>query len=97
MLRTAVFRPSSCCAQDWAGCRTENIAAATAAATAPSSSAEVSVTVSDLNPSSSYVFRLYTVSVDGQEVGPGPEIAFDTEGKDMLMRRESHLAREVTV
>eukprot|EP00903_Cladosiphon_okamuranus_P018938 g17417.t1 len=61
--------------QDWVGCRSETIAAAEA----PSSSAEISVTVRDLNPSSSYVFRLYTVAADGQEVGPGPEIAFDTE------------------
>lgn len=59
--------------QDWAGCRSETIAPAP-------SSAETSVTVTDLNPSSSYLFRLYIVAADGQEVGPGPEIAFDTEG-----------------
>ncbi|CAM9217317.1 unnamed protein product [Scytosiphon promiscuus] len=58
---------------DWTGCRSETIAPAS------SSSPETTITVTGLNPSSSYVFRLYTVAADGQEVGPGPEVAFDTE------------------
>lgn len=43
--------------------------------------------VTDLNPSSAYIFRLYVVPSDGQEVGPGPEVAFDTEGESRLMLR----------
>ncbi|CAM9801523.1 unnamed protein product [Ectocarpus sp. 8 AP-2014] len=58
---------------DWAGCRSIAIAPE------QSSSTEMSTKVTGLNPSSSYIFRLYTVTADGQEIGPGPEIAFDTE------------------
>lgn len=61
--------------QDWAGCSSMTIAPE------QSSSSEMSTKVTGLNPSSSYIFRLYTVTADGQEVGPGPEIAFDTEGR----------------
>ncbi|CAM9529322.1 unnamed protein product [Ectocarpus sp. 6 AP-2014] len=58
---------------DYAGCRSIVIAPE------QSSSTEMSTKVTGLNPSSSYIFRLYTIAADGQEVGPGPEIAFDTE------------------
>lgn len=56
--------------QEWEGCRSETIA--------PGSSTEITVT--DLNPSSSYIFRLFAAADGEEEAGPGPEVAFDTEG-----------------
>lgn len=57
-------------AQDWTECRSETI----------EPGARTEITVTDLNPSSSYIFRLSTLASGGEQVGPGPEIAFDTEG-----------------
>lgn len=57
-------------AQEWEGCRSKTIA--------PGASTQITVT--DLNPSSSYIFRLYAVADGEEEAGPGPEVAFDTEG-----------------
>lgn len=62
------------CWQEWEGCRSETVA--------PGSSTEVTIT--ELNPSSSYIFRLFTVADSMEEVGPGPEVAFDTEGEFVL-------------
>ena len=58
------------CGQEWEGCRSKTVA--------PGSSTEVVIT--DLNPSSSYIFRLFAVAAGEEEAGPGPEVAFDTEG-----------------
>lgn len=76
------YPPTLCHGQDWAGCRSETIAPSRPAGIPSSPSTEFCITVTDLNPSSSYIFRLYTIAPDGQEIGPGPEIAFDTEGTD---------------
>lgn len=56
--------------QEWAGCQSVTIP--------PGDSTEV--VVSNLNPSSSYIFRLFAIAPGGEESGPGPEVAFDTEG-----------------
>ncbi|CAM9680496.1 unnamed protein product [Ascophyllum nodosum] len=54
---------------DWVDCHSKTIP--------PGESSEITVT--GLNPSSSYIFRLYTIAPGGAESGPGPEVAFDTE------------------
>ncbi|CAM9408189.1 unnamed protein product [Pylaiella littoralis] len=74
---------------DWAGCRSETIAPSRPAGIPSSPSTEFCITVTDLNPSSSYIFRLYTIAPDGQEIGPGPEIAFDTEVVSCAPKRQS--------
>lgn len=61
--------------QEWAGCQSVTIA--------PGESTEIAV--SNLNPSSSYIFRLFAIAPGGEESGPGPEVAFDTEGEQCFI------------
>lgn len=63
---------SGCTVQDWLGCGSRTI----------ERGAAPEAQVTGLNPSSSYLFRLYVVQDDGTEIGPGPELAFDTEGDE---------------
>lgn len=68
--------------QEWANCRSESVEKGS-----PTESFHKKI--DGLNPSSSYIFRLYAVTSDGQEIGPGPEVAFDTEGMDYSTVLES--------
>lgn len=68
---------NACPRQDWTNSRVENV----------SKGSPNDFKVADLNPSSSYIFRLYVVTSEGQEIGPGPEVAFDTEGERGVLGR----------
>jgi hypothetical protein len=48
---------------------------------AASADGRYTVSVEALLPSMTYIFRLWVVGSDGQLLGPGTDIAFDTEGQ----------------